>query len=100
MIYIKINCILGEEPPESLFMKELKRRGMTPTSLLEDANGSDYGFGEEARKEGRVFGRRNAVSTEVEKSISNQRERSMMLNSEGLEVEHLSFYIAYCLFMA
>ncbi|MED6219356.1 hypothetical protein PIB30_035070 [Stylosanthes scabra] len=26
----------GEEPPESLFMKELKRRGMTPTSLLED----------------------------------------------------------------
>lgn len=76
----------GEEPPESLFMKELRRRGMTPTSLLEDTNTSEYGLNDETlRKEGRAFSQRNAVSTEVEKSLSDQRERSMKLNSEGLE---------------
>ncbi|KAJ7967610.1 putative Tubulin alpha-6 chain [Quillaja saponaria] len=31
------------------------------------------------------FSSRNAMSTDVEKSLSNQRERSMALNSEGLE---------------
>lgn len=72
--------ISGEEPPESLFMKELRRRGMSPTSLLEETNTSDYGG------EGIAFSQRNAVSTELEKSLFNQRERSMMLNSEGLEV--------------
>ncbi|XVF67406.1 hypothetical protein PTKIN_Ptkin10aG0118400 [Pterospermum kingtungense] len=77
----------GEEPPESLFMKELKRRGMTPASLLEDAKKANYGMDEEMKvgEEAGSFSKRNAVSTEFEKSLSNQRERSMELNSEGLE---------------
>ncbi|KAJ4716097.1 putative Tubulin alpha-6 chain [Melia azedarach] len=77
----------GEEPPESLFMKELKRRGMTPTSLLEDTSRTDYGLDDETKlkEEDRGFSRRNAVSAELEKSLDNQRERSMALNSEGLE---------------
>ncbi|KAF7811105.1 putative tubulin alpha-6 chain [Senna tora] len=77
----------GEEPPESLFMKELKRRGMTPTSLLEDYKQSNYGVDEEINlnEEDRSLPNRNAVSTNVERSLENQRERSMALNSEGLE---------------
>lgn len=85
--------ISGEEPPESLFMKELRRRGMTPTSLLEDTNTTEYGVNDETGKESRSFSQRKAVSTEVEKSLSNQRERSMMLNSEGLEV-HPFFFVS------
>lgn len=87
--------VSGEEPPESLFMKELKRRGMTPTSLLEDTKRSDYGLDDGMREEGSAYSQRNAISTEVEKGIANQRERSMMLNSEGLEVTHL-FSLAAC----
>ncbi|KAJ0009694.1 hypothetical protein Pint_33625 [Pistacia integerrima] len=80
-------CFPGEEPPESLFMKELKRRGMTPTSLLEDTKRTDYGLDGETklREEERSFSKRNAVSAKLDKSLSNQRERSMALNSEGLE---------------
>ncbi|XP_027366122.1 uncharacterized protein LOC113872624 [Abrus precatorius] len=77
----------GEEPPESLFMKELKRRGMSPTSLLDDYKQSNYGNDEEVyvNEEDGGFPNRNAVSTNVERSLANQRERSMALNSEGLE---------------
>ncbi|KAM3742648.1 hypothetical protein ACB098_07G083800 [Castanea mollissima] len=77
----------GEEPPESLFMKELRRRGMTPTSLLEEKQRNNYGLENEIslEEEDRGNSNRNAVSTELEKSLSNQRERSMALNSEGLE---------------
>ncbi|XP_021892390.1 uncharacterized protein LOC110810495 [Carica papaya] len=77
----------GEEPPESLFMKELKRRGMTPTSLLEDAKRNTYEVdgGTKVGEETSSFPKRNAVSTEFDPSLSNQRERSMALNSEGLE---------------
>ncbi|KAL3538771.1 hypothetical protein ACH5RR_002137 [Cinchona calisaya] len=76
----------GEEPPESLFMKELKKRGMTPTSLLEESNKSTYG-GEETkfREEDGGFSRANAVSTNPGRNLTNQREQSMALNSEGLE---------------
>ncbi|XP_030472531.1 uncharacterized protein LOC115690343 [Syzygium oleosum] len=73
---------IGEEPPESLFMKELKRRGMTPTSLLEDTKKGTYDNGLE---EERGFSKRNAVSTEPGNNLTNQREQSMALNSEGLE---------------
>ncbi|KAF4383620.1 hypothetical protein F8388_014120 [Cannabis sativa] len=67
-------------------MKELRRRGMTPTSLLEEeTNTSEYGVNNEIGKEARAFIQRNAVSTEIEKSLANQRERSLKLNSEGLE---------------
>ncbi|XP_022991980.1 uncharacterized protein LOC111488465 isoform X1 [Cucurbita maxima] len=75
----------GEEPPESLFMKELKKRGITPTSLLEDTKSTEFELGGETTGENIDFSGTSAVSTEVSKSLSNQRERSMQLNSEGLE---------------
>lgn len=76
-------------------MKELKRRGMTPTSLLEDYKQGNYGLDEEAyaNEEDRGYSNRNAVSTNVERSLDNQRERSMALNSEGLEVDPLLTFL-------
>ncbi|KAM7251313.1 hypothetical protein ACFE04_023196 [Oxalis oulophora] len=75
-----------EEPPESKFMKELKRRGMNPTSILEDAKRKSVvdGEHEEDMKLNEDF-KRNAILTDIEKNLSNQRQRSMALNSEGLE---------------
>uniref|UniRef100_A0A1D1Z8D6 SWI/SNF-related matrix-associated actin-dependent regulator of chromatin subfamily A containing DEAD/H box 1 n=1 Tax=Anthurium amnicola TaxID=1678845 RepID=A0A1D1Z8D6_9ARAE len=87
----------GEEPPESLFKKELKRRGMNPTSLSEDSvssSGSYSGLaeemevGEELNDGGSGRGpvkRNGVVSADYDKDLANQRERSMSLNSEGLE---------------
>ncbi|OIT40005.1 PREDICTED: uncharacterized protein LOC109237349 [Nicotiana attenuata] len=76
----------GEEPPESLFMKELRRRGMAPTSLLEETN-TNLKEDEEtiSREEDGGFYRRNALSTDSGRNLTNQREQSMALNSEGLE---------------
>jgi len=87
----------GEEPTESLFMKELKRRGMTPTSLLEETNRGNYGVEDEMKigEEDRGFSKRNPVSTELDKSLSNQREKSMALNSEGIEVSFVSLLFVY-----
>ncbi|KNA09346.1 hypothetical protein SOVF_154440 [Spinacia oleracea] len=75
----------SNEPPESLFMKELRRRGITPTSLLEESNRST--IEEEITEDGvdRLYSKRNAVATGSDKSLTNQREQSMALNSEGLE---------------
>eukprot|EP01018_Ginkgo_biloba_P002181 Gb_39920 [translate_table: standard] len=82
----------GEEPPETLFMKELKRRGMTPASLLEDSDRSPYGQGgteTKTREEGSEgFTNRNDIGTFTgfdDRRQANQRARSMALNSEGLE---------------
>ncbi|RWW31283.1 hypothetical protein GW17_00004091 [Ensete ventricosum] len=83
----------GEERPESLFMKELKRRGINPTSLLEEGDGGGSIGSMESEEESRGgrderVGRtkRNGVaSAEPDMAVSNQRERSMSLNSEGLE---------------
>ncbi|XP_071729931.1 uncharacterized protein [Rutidosis leptorrhynchoides] len=75
----------GEEPAESLFMKELKRRGMTPTSLLEESWSTLKDENITYKEEDGGFTNRNSVSTDYEKSLSNQRETSMALNSEGLE---------------
>ncbi|CAL5358150.1 unnamed protein product [Camellia sinensis] len=76
----------GEEPTESLFLKELKKRGMNLTSLLEESNSSIYGDEEiKFMEEEGGSSKRNAVSTDYEKSLSNQRERSVALNSEGLD---------------
>lgn len=76
----------GEEPPESLFMKELRRRGMTPTSLLEETNTNTKEDEETiSREEDGGFYRRNALSTDSGRNLTNQREQSMALNSEGLE---------------
>lgn len=60
---------------------------MTPTSLLEDYKQTNYGVDEEAsvNEEDRGFPNRKTVSTNVERGLENQRERSMALNSEGLE---------------
>ncbi|CAN1760755.1 hypothetical protein LINPERHAP1_LOCUS7651 [Linum perenne] len=70
-------------------MKELRRRGMTPASLLEESKkGAGFGVDDDEMKLGdgdRVGAKRNAVQTEIDKGLSNQRERSMALNSEGLE---------------
>ncbi|XP_071736821.1 uncharacterized protein [Rutidosis leptorrhynchoides] len=75
----------GEEPTESLFMKELKRRGMTPTSLLEESWSTSKDDNITYKEEDGGYTNRNAVSTDYEKSLTNQREQSMALNSEGLE---------------
>nr|GMD92635.1 Trichohyalin like [Ipomoea batatas] len=76
----------GEEPPESLFMKELKKRGMTPTSLLEESNRTIFEDEEtKIKEEDGGFSRRNAISTESGRNLTNQREQSMALNSEGIE---------------
>ena len=75
-------------------MKELRKRGMTPTSLLEEKKKNNYELENEINleEEDRGSSNRNAVSTELEKSLSNQRERSMALNSEGLEVDTFTFF--------
>ena len=67
---------------------------MTPTSLLEEKKKNNYGLENEINleEEDRGSSNRNAVSTEIEKSLSNQRERSMALNSEGLEVDTFTFF--------
>lgn len=68
-------------------MKELRRRGMTPTSLLEESNRGAYGVEEDIKlEEDAGFSKRNAYSTDFEANLSNQRKLSMALNSEGLEV--------------
>lgn len=77
---------VGDEPPESLFMKELKRRGMTPTSLLQD-----YEVDVDEIKTGKESGsssssKTTATTPAFDQSLLNQRERSLALNSEGLEV--------------
>lgn len=87
-LFLTPQCV-DEEPPESLLMKELRRRGMSPTSLLEEDGRTSYGAieDEDTMKEKRGdFSRRSAVSTDYEKSLTEQRQRSMALNSEGLEV--------------
>lgn len=68
-------------------MKELKRRGMTPTSLLEESWSTLKDENITYKEEDGGFSNINVVSTNYEKSLSNQRERSMALNSEGLEVK-------------
>ncbi|XP_019426867.1 PREDICTED: uncharacterized protein LOC109341919 [Lupinus angustifolius] len=84
----------GEEPPESLFMKELRRRGMSPT-LLEDYKQDNLGLDEEVyvNEENRSFPDRKSVATDVKRSLYNQREQSIALNSEGLEVGPLLTFL-------
>ncbi|KAG6424985.1 hypothetical protein SASPL_115408 [Salvia splendens] len=85
------NC-LYEEPPESLFTKELRRRGMTPTSLLEEKNKDSVREEIKFREEdgGWGYSRRNGITTGAETNLTGQREKSMALNSEGLEVSLFS----------
>jgi hypothetical protein len=76
-----LKLLKGEEPPESLFMKELKRRGMTPGSLLE----KDIVEAEE-ETDSKVGPVGPNSGLEFEKGILDQRKISLALNSEGLEV--------------
>ncbi|KAK9666548.1 hypothetical protein RND81_14G192800 [Saponaria officinalis] len=73
------------EPPESLFMKELKKRGISPASLLEEINNGI--IEEDVVVEGgdRSFAKKNFTAIGFDESLTNQREQSMALNSEGLE---------------
>eukprot|EP00249_Psilotum_nudum_P017909 c26547_g1_i2 orf=100-651(+) len=93
------NGFPGDEPPESLFMRELKRRGIPSTSLSDDGQTSSYdSTGTEIKtKEGEIEGTIKAQSRPRVKPKSDwyeqwgwsgQRERSMLLNSEGLDVCH------------
>ncbi|KAL3614377.1 hypothetical protein CASFOL_042451 [Castilleja foliolosa] len=71
-------------------MKELRRRGMSPTSLLDEKNRStDRDEGIKFREEedgGWSYSRRNGISNDAETiNLSGQMEKSMALNSEGLE---------------
>ncbi|KAG5548283.1 hypothetical protein RHGRI_013847 [Rhododendron griersonianum] len=82
----------GEEPPESLFMKELKKRGMTPISLLEESNRSIFWDDEmKFKEEERGYSKRNAVTTDYEKGLYAESEPSTALNS-GLKSQHRNMY--------
>ena len=59
---------------------------MNPTSLLEESKKGVYADDEiKLKEEEGGYSKRNALTTDYEKSLSDQRERSMALNSEGLE---------------
>uniref|UniRef100_A0ACD5TYI4 Uncharacterized protein n=1 Tax=Avena sativa TaxID=4498 RepID=A0ACD5TYI4_AVESA len=79
-----------DAPAESLFAKELRRRGMSAGSVPPSgekvgaaAEAEEGGSGGEARRK-RVVG---AAAAEFQQraGVDGQRERSMALNSEGLE---------------
>lgn len=74
-------------------MKELRRRGMTPTSLLEEKNRSERDEEIKFKEEdgGWSYSRRNGITTGAETNLTDQREKSMALNSEGLEVGRFHF---------
>lgn len=86
MVVVFFLYFSGEEPPESLFMKELKKRGMTPISLLEESNRSIFWDDEmKFKEEERGYSKRNAVTTDYEKGFYAESEPSTALNS-GLKV--------------
>ncbi|WOK99215.1 hypothetical protein Cni_G07927 [Canna indica] len=65
---------------------------MTPTSLLEDSDRGPLGWSQRETEAEEVSGgrgertsRKGVASAEFEKGMMRQRERSMSLNSEGLE---------------
>ncbi|KAF8694485.1 hypothetical protein HU200_038230 [Digitaria exilis] len=69
-----------EEAPESLFARELRRRGMAPGAAPAEAKEAEEGGAEAGRKRGVA-----AAEFERGAAADGQRERSMALNSEGLE---------------
>ncbi|KAJ1277233.1 hypothetical protein BS78_05G279700 [Paspalum vaginatum] len=70
-----------EEAPESLFARELRRRGMTPGAAAPAGDKQAEEGGAEAGT------KRGVAAAEFERGAAadGQRERSMALNSEGLE---------------
>nr|CAB3491753.1 unnamed protein product [Digitaria exilis] len=75
-----------EEAPESLFARELRRRGMAPGAAPAEAKEAEEGGAEAGRKRGVA-----AAEFERGAAADGQRERSMALNSEGLEYFGPSF---------
>eukprot|EP00252_Welwitschia_mirabilis_P000100 TRINITY_DN10067_c0_g1_i1.p1 TRINITY_DN10067_c0_g1~~TRINITY_DN10067_c0_g1_i1.p1 ORF type:complete len:219 (-),score=36.46 TRINITY_DN10067_c0_g1_i1:490-1146(-) len=81
----------GEEPPETLFTKELKRRGITPASILEENDKNSPGYTstetkvrENDKRDPRM--RNGGIFTGVDDDKQvDQRALSMAMNSEGLE---------------
>jgi len=73
------------EAPESLFARELRRRGMEPGARATPAAGANKEAEEGAPETG---AKRRVAAAEFERGAAadGQRERSMALNSEGLEV--------------
>ncbi|RCV38511.1 hypothetical protein SEVIR_8G158700v4 [Setaria viridis] len=69
-----------EEAPESLFARELRRRGMAPGAAPAEAKEAEEGGAEAGRKRGVA-----AAEFERGAATDGQRERSMALNSEGLQ---------------
>ncbi|PUZ45170.1 hypothetical protein GQ55_8G200900 [Panicum hallii var. hallii] len=87
---LRVRCRAGgdgeegkeEEAPESLFARELRRRGMAPgPATPAEAKEAEEGGAEAGRKRG------VAAAAEFDRGAAadGQRERSMALNSEGLE---------------
>ncbi|XP_066342667.1 uncharacterized protein [Miscanthus floridulus] len=72
------------EAPESLFARELRRRGMAPGARATPAAGANKEAEEGAPETG---AKRRVAAAEFERGAAadGQRERSMALNSEGLE---------------
>jgi len=85
---LRVRCRAGgdgeeEEAPESLFARELRRRGMAPGAAAPaEAKEAEQGGAAEA---GRKRGVAAAAEFERGAAADGQRERSMALNSEGLE---------------
>lgn len=88
----------SEEPPETLFMKELRRRGIASTSNDDErSSGSaddretNTNTSEKEDVSGSIRIQSSGSTTESrsrlydERSMVDQRQRSMALNSEGLE---------------
>jgi hypothetical protein len=81
-----------DDAPESLFAKELRRRGMSTGSI---PSGEKAGTTAEAEEGGRGGRKRVAAAAEFERAaagMDGQRERSMALNSEGIEVCDFAFF--------
>ena len=103
VLRLRVSCRVGgdegdggrggedDAPPESLFAKELRRRGMSAGSV---PSGEKAGTAAEAEEGGRggEAGRKRVVgaaAAEFERAavgLDGQRERSLALNSEGIEV--------------
>ncbi len=91
---------VGDNKPETLFMRELRKRGIMPTSTTDDGNDSGtLGTGTKTKEGENDKGASGSSGTGPfgtstksppkqtdEREKSNQRERSMALNSEGIDV--------------
>ncbi|XP_024529806.1 uncharacterized protein LOC9650944 [Selaginella moellendorffii] len=87
----------GDEPPESLFMKELKRRGLAPPTKYSGASTEtktkreEFGSGEDSSDTAQSFKSSTSSSSSSSNSSewrddrSGQLKRTLALNSEGLD---------------